>query len=157
MQTIEQTVAEVITPVLDSLGISLWGIKVVRNPKHAVLQIFIDKDGGVTIDDCSDVTLQINGVLDVADLFKNPYTLEVSSPGLDRLLFTFEQVQSYIGSEMNIEVSMPILNRRRFRGILQKIEGDTLFLLVDNEVYEIAYPNVSKAQLIPVFNTVGKK
>lgn len=150
LQTIEQTVAEVVTPVLEDLGISLWGVKLIRNPKRTVLQIFIDKEGGVTIDDCTEVSLQINNVIDVADLFKNPYYLEVSSPGLDRILFTFEQLSMYVGKEMNIEVSMPISNRRRFRGFLQKIEGDTLFLLVDKDVYEIAYPNVSKAQLIPV-------
>lgn len=150
LQTIEQTVAEVVTPVLEDLGISLWGVKLIRNPKRTVLQIFIDKEGGVTIDDCTEVSLQINNVIDVADLFKNPYYLEVSSPGLDRILFTFEQLSKYVGKEMNIEVSMPISNRRRFRGFLQKIEGDTLFLLVDKDVYEIAYPNVSKAQLIPV-------
>jgi ribosome maturation factor RimP len=57
----------------------------------------------------------------------------------------------YVGREMNIEVSMPIANRKRFRGVLEKIEGDVLYLLVDKEVFEIAYPNVNKAQLIPVF------
>ncbi len=151
MQTTEERVAELITPILADLGISLWGIKLIRNPKRTTLQIFIDKEGGVTVDDCSEVSLQINGVLDVADLFSHAYNLEVSSPGLDRILFTFEQVCAYVGKEITVEVSMPLINRRRFRGILEKVEGDVLFLKVDQEVIEIAYPNISKAQVIPVF------
>ena len=126
-------------------------MKLINNPKRTTLQIFIDKkDGGVTIDDCTNVSLELNGIMDVEDLFNHPYFLEVSSPGLDRYLFTFDQVCAYTGREMNVEVSMPIANRRRFRGILEKVDGDLLFLKVDNDVYEIAWPNVSKAQLIPV-------
>ena len=151
MATIEQRVAELVAPVLEEKGIELWGIKLINNPKRTTLQIFIDKkEGGVTIDDCTEVSLELNGIMDVEDLFNHPYYLEVSSPGLDRYLFTFEQVCAYVGREMTVEVSMPIANRRRFRGILEKTEGDILFLKVDNDVYEIAYPNVSKAQLIPV-------
>jgi ribosome maturation factor RimP len=144
-------VAELVAPVLEEKGIELWGVKLINNPKRTTLQIFIDrKDGGVTIDDCTNVSLELNGIMDVEDLFNHPYFLEVSSPGLDRYLFTFEQVCAYIGREMNVEVSMPIANRRRFRGVLEKVDGDLLFLKVDNDVYEIAWPNVSKAQLIPV-------
>lgn len=151
MATIEQRVAELVAPVLEEKGIELWGVKLINNPKRTTLQIFIDKkDGGVTIDDCTNVSLELNGIMDVEDLFNHPYFLEVSSPGLDRYLFTFDQVCAYTGREMNVEVSMPIANRRRFRGILEKVEGDLLFLKVDNDVYEIAWPNVSKAQLIPV-------
>ncbi len=143
--------AELVAPVLEEKGIELWGVKLINNPKRTTLQIFIDKkDGGVTIDDCTNVSLELNGIMDVEDLFNHPYFLEVSSPGLDRYLFTFDQVCAYTGREMNVEVSMPIANRRRFRGILEKVDGDLLFLKVDNDVYEIAWPNVSKAQLIPV-------
>ena len=151
MATIEQRVAELVAPVLEEKGFELWGVKLINNPKRTTLQIFIDKkDGGVTIDDCTNVSLELNGIMDVEDLFNHPYFLEVSSPGLDRYLFTFDQVCAYTGREMNVEVSMPIANRRRFRGILEKVDGDLLFLKVDNDVYEIAWPNVSKAQLIPV-------
>lgn len=143
--------AELVAPVLEEKGIELWGVKLINNPKRTTLQIFIDKkDGGVTIDDCTNVSLELNGIMDVEDLFNHPYFLEVSSPGLDRYLFTFDQVCAYTGREMNVEVSMPIANRRRFRGVLEKVDGDLLFLKVDNDVYEIAWPNVSKAQLIPV-------
>ena len=143
--------AELVAPVLEEKGIELWGVKLINNPKRTTLQIFIDrKDGGVTIDDCTNVSLELNGIMDVEDLFNHPYFLEVSSPGLDRYLFTFEQVCAYIGREMNVEVSMPIATRRRFRGVLEKVDGDLLFLKVDNDVYEIAWPNVSKAQLSPV-------
>lgn len=151
LQTIEQKVASLITPVLEELGINLWGIKFIRNPKRPTLQIFIDKEEGVTVDDCQEVSLQINGILDVEDLFKSSYNLEVSSPGLDRILFTFEQLCSYLGKQISVEVSMPVGNRRRFRGLLARVEGDIIVMKLDDVEYEIAYQNVSKAQVIPVF------
>lgn len=151
MQTLEQKVADLITPVLDEVGVVLWGIRYIRNPKRPTLQIFIEKEGGVTIDDCQEVSLQINSLLDVEDLIKSAYHLEVSSPGLDRILFTFEQVCAYVGKEITVELSLPIANRKRFRGILERIDGDILVMKVDNETFEIAYPNVNKAQVIPVF------
>jgi ribosome maturation factor RimP len=151
LNTLEQRVADLVIPIAEELELSLWGVKVIRNPKMTTLQIFIDKESGVTIEDCEKFNSQISNILDVEDLFSSKYYLEVSSPGLDRTLFTFEQVSMYVGREMNIEVSMPIANRKRFRGVLEKIEGDVLYLLVDKEVFEIAYPNVNKAQLIPVF------
>jgi ribosome maturation factor RimP len=150
LATIEQRVSELVIPVLEEKDMKLWGVRLINNPKRTTLQIFIDKEGGVTIDDCSEVSLELNSIMDVADIFNHPYFLEVSSPGLDRFLFTFEQVCSYIGSEMNVEVSMPIANRRRFRGVLEKVDGDIMCLRVDGELFEIAYPNVARVQLIPV-------
>ncbi len=151
MKTIEQKVAELVSPVLDGMKLTLWGIRLIRNPKRTVLQIFIDKEGGINVGDCEEVSRQINGVIDVAEIFQYSYNLEVSSPGLDRLLFNLEQVRKYIGREMTLELSLPVENRRRFRGVLKDIDGDVLKFEVDGNTYEIAYPNVSKAQLIPVF------
>ena len=70
MKAIEQKIAELIEPVLRDLGIALWGIRIIRNPKKTVLQLFIDKEGGVNVGDCEEVSRQINGVIDVADIFK---------------------------------------------------------------------------------------
>lgn len=151
MQTLEQKVSDLITPILNDLGFQLWGIKYIRNPKRSTLQIFIEKEGGVTIDDCQEASLQINSILDVEDVIKSAYHLEVSSPGMDRILFTFEQLSAYVGKQISLEVSLPVANRKRFRGTLEKIDGDILVMNVGNEVYEIAYPNVSKAQVVPVF------
>lgn len=151
MQTLEQKVSDLITPILNDLGFQLWGIKYIRNPKRPTLQIFIEKEGGVTIDDCQEASLQINSILDVEDVIKSAYHLEVSSPGMDRILFTFEQLSAYVGKQISLEVSLPVVNRKRFRGTLEKIDGDILVMNVGNEVYEIAYPNVSKAQVVPVF------
>lgn len=150
MQTIEEKIAQAITPALEELGVKLWGVKVNKKPRHPLLQIYVDKEGGINVDECGDVTQQINGILDVEDFFKNAYTLEVSSPGLDRILFTFEQLCAYVGSEMVIDLSIPVGGRRHFRGVLQKVEGDVLHLLCDGEVAELVYPNVSKAQLVPI-------
>lgn len=151
MATIEERVAELVTPVLEDREMELWGVRLINSQRRSTLQIFIDKkEGGVTIDDCGEVSVEIGAILDVEDIFQHPYYLEVSSPGLDRLLFTLEQTLRYVGREMNIEVSMPVQNRRRFRGVLEKVEQDILFVNVDKTVYEIAYPNVTKIQLVAV-------
>ena len=151
MKAIEEKIAELIEPVIRDLGIALWGIRIIRNPKRTILQIFIDREGGVTVGDCEEVSRQINGVIDVADIFKYSYYLEVSSPGLDRFLFNLDQVRAYLGKSVSLELSLPVENRRRFRGILKNIDGDILEIETDGKLYQIAYPNVSKAQLVPEF------
>lgn len=151
LETIEKRVTDLVLPVLADLGINLWGIKVIRNPKRTTLQIFIEREGGVTIDDCERVSQELGSVFDVADFFRYPYILEVSSPGMDRYLFNLDQVGMYIGKNVTAEVSLPVDNHRRFRGVLEKLDGDILSIVQDNKTYEIAYPNISRIQLVPEF------
>jgi ribosome maturation factor RimP len=93
----------------------------------------------------------VNGVLDVEDVIRGQYTLEVSSPGLDRPLFTKEQFQRYIGSEVNIRLSIAQQGRKKFKGILRGIDDTNVFLNVDEEEISLPFNAIEKANLVPVF------
>ena len=88
---------ELIEPVIKAMGYHLWGIEYLGQGKHSVLRVYLDKAGGVNIEDCALASRQISSLLDVEDPIKSEYTLEVSSPGLDRMLFSLEQFQEYAG------------------------------------------------------------
>ena len=97
------------------------------------VRLFIDKDGGVGVDDCADVSRQVSAILDVEDPIADKYNLEVSSPGLDRPLFTLEQFQRYVGEDIAVHLRIPVLDRRKWQGKLEKIENDMLTLIVDGQ------------------------
>ena len=100
-------VAQLVSPTVEALGLQLWGIEHTSQGKYSVLRIFIERDNGVTIDDCEQVSRQVSAILDVEDPIVGEYTLEVSSPGTDRLLFTVEQFQRYCGEEVDIRMRSP--------------------------------------------------
>ena len=93
MATLEQKLQEMLQGAVEDLGCELWGIECQRAGRFMTVRLFIDKEGGVGIDDCADVSRQVSAILDVEDPIADKYNLEVSSPGLDRPLFTLEQFQ----------------------------------------------------------------
>ena len=88
MATLEQNLQEMLQGAVEDLGCELWGIECQRTGRFMTVRLFIDKEGGVTVDDCADVSRQVSAILDVEDPIADKYNLEVSSPGLDRPLFT---------------------------------------------------------------------
>lgn len=135
------------------MGFSLWGVEFRHQGKHSFLTIYIDSEKGVSIDDCSDVSRQLSSVLDVEDIITYAYDLEISSPGMDRILFNLDQYKQYIGSEINFELNMAVGNYRKFRAVLEKIEDTVLTLKTKTEEHiEVLYSNVRKARLIPDFS-----
>lgn len=116
------------------------------------VRLYIDKEGGVTIDDCSDVSRQVSAIFDVEDPITDKYNLEVSSPGLDRPLFTLAHYQRFVGREIVIHLRIPMLDRRKWQGELVSVEGDLITLKVDGNLQAFVFGNIQKANLIPVFN-----
>lgn len=116
-----------------------------------MLRIFIDKDGGVTVDDCERASRQVSALLDVEDPFAGQYNLEVSSPGLDRPLFTKEHFERFTGSRVKIKLRAPQEGRRNFVGVIKAINGDDIEVVVDDETYRLAIANIDKANLVPEF------
>ncbi len=116
------------------------------------VRLYIDKEGGVTIDDCSDVSRQVSAIFDVEDPIADKYNLEVSSPGLDRPLFTLAHYQRFVGREIVVHLRIPMLDRRKWQGELVSVEGDLITLKVDGNLQAFAFGNIQKANLIPVFN-----
>lgn len=143
-----ESIQSLIESAIVDLGFQLWGVQIIASGKHTTLRIYIDKADGVTVDDCADVSHLVSGILDVEDPIQGRYTLEVSSPGLERSLFTLEQYQQYIGHPIRLSLRVPFEGRRRFRGLLSALEGDEVVLLVDNEEYVLPFEMIEKANVV---------
>lgn len=139
---------ELIAPVVENLGLELWGIEYLPQGKHSVLRVYIDSQNGITMEDCERVSRQLSAVLDVEEPVSGHYSLEVSSPGLDRPLFTHQQYQRYCGQLVQVRVRRPINGRRRFVGTLQEASEDSLTLNVEGEVMTVPFAEVDKGNLV---------
>ncbi|WP_288062896.1 ribosome maturation factor RimP [Rodentibacter caecimuris] len=151
MATLEQNLQEILQSSIEDLGCELWGIECQRAGRFMTVRIFIDKKGGVTIDDCADVSRQVSAILDVEDPIADKYNLEVSSPGLDRPLFTLAQYKRYLGEEILIHLRIPMMERRKWQGKLARIENDMLILKVDDQEHTFVFGNIQKANVIAKF------
>lgn len=137
-----------LTPIVHGLGFSLWGVEYRSSQKHAILKVFIDHEQGITIDNCSDVSQHISGVLDVEDPINVPYTLEVSSPGIDRPLMKLEHFQRFVGSTIKVRLSWAIDNRKNFLGTLTSVNEDEIVMEIDGEEVLLPFNAVKRANLI---------
>jgi len=138
-------------PAVESLGVELWGIELLRG-KQTTLRLYIDKPEGVDVDDCADVSHQVSGVLDVEDPISGEYVLEVSSPGMDRPFFAAAQCEPYIGERVQMRLLVPVAGRRKFAATLLAVEGETLSLEENGETFTVSFQEVDKANLIPRFD-----
>ena len=139
-------------PVVSGLGYVFWGVEYVSQGKHSTLRVFIDHEDGINVDQCAEVSHQISAVMDVEDPIAQNYTLEVSSPGMDRPLFTLEQYAAYIGEWVHVRLRAPFEGRRRFKGVLTAIEDQDVCVTVDGTDYLLPIESIEKANLIPNFD-----
>lgn len=140
-----------LAPVVEAMGYELWGLEYLQG-RGAVLRLYIDKPEGITVDDCSLVSHQVSGVLDVEDPIPGEYNLEVSSPGMDRPLFELEQYARYVGEEVQFRLLAPVAGKRRLKAPLQAVEGDDLVVEVEGEVVRVPFTQVDRANLVPKFD-----
>jgi len=131
------------------LGYELVGVEYLPQGRRSLLRIYIDTPDGVTVDDCERVSHQVSGVLDVEDPIHGQYVLEVSSPGLDRPLFTEEHYRRFAGSRVKLRVSPPLDGRRNFTGVLKGIHDDKVVLVHEDGEWVIPLDHVEQARLIP--------
>lgn len=151
MATLEQKLQDLLQGSVEDLGCELWGIECQRVGRYLTVRLFIDKEGGVTVEDCADVSRQVSAVLDVEDPIADKYNLEVSSPGLDRPLFTLAQYTRYVGQEIVVHLRIPVADRRKWQGELAKIENDMITLILDKQEQVLAFGNIQKANVVPKF------
>lgn len=143
---------DILQPVVEGLGYEFWGIEYRSRGYQSLLRVFIDDvENGVGVDDCEKVSRQISGVMDVEDPIKTEYTLEVSSPGMDRPLFRLEQYQAFVGHQVQIRLRMAFDGRRKFQGLIKAVEGDDVVVIVDDHEYLLPFDSIEKANIIPVF------
>ena len=149
MATREQQLTELLEPTVEALGFELWGIEYVASGKHTLLRLYIDAEQGITVDNCAAVSEQVSAVMDVEDPISSEYTLEVSSPGMDRLLFKLSQYPAYVGEWVELRLRSPFEGRRKFRGVLKGIEGDEVVIHVDDHEYLLPHSAIEKARVQP--------
>jgi ribosome maturation factor RimP len=143
---------ELLAPVVAGMGLECLGVEYSPSHGNSLVRVYIDApDRAVTVDDCEAVSRQVSATLDVNDPVQGRYTLEVSSPGLDRPLFTPEQFGRFVGQSAKVEVNLPINGRRRFQGPIRAVEGSDVLLEQDGSEVRIAHGNVQKAKLVPDF------
>ena len=151
MATLEQNLQEMLQGAVEDLGCELWGIECQRAGRFMTVRLFIDKESGVTVDDCADVSRQVSAILDVEDPIADKYNLEVSSPGLDRPLFTLPQFERYIGQDISVHLRIPVMERRKWQGKLERIENDMVILIVDGQEQVLVFGNIQKANVVAKF------
>jgi ribosome maturation factor RimP len=168
---------ELIEPVIEGLGYECWGIEYVSQGKHSVLRVYIEsaqtsddqqdveptevdeniteeqaKESGIELKDCELVSRQISGVLDVEDPINGEYTLEVSSPGMDRPLYKLDHYDRFKGSQVNMRLRMAYEGRRKYSGLLKGLEGNDVVLQVGEEEFLFPIEAIEKANVVPQFD-----
>jgi ribosome maturation factor RimP len=141
-----------IEPIVEGLGYECVGIEYSPHPRNGLLRIYIDKEDGVLLEDCTKVSHQLSGALDVEDPILDNYQLEISSPGADRPFFKISQFERFIGSTVVINVFKPINKQRKIIGQIEKTEGSIVFLRQDDLSIEIPLQGMSKARLVPDYS-----
>jgi ribosome maturation factor RimP len=157
MSNKQNEIEVLLAPAVDALGLELLGCEYSAGNANALLRLYIDaKDRPVNIEDCEAVSREVSALLDVHDPIDAHYTLEVSSPGIERPLFRIEHFARFLGEPVKVTVDLPIDGRRRFQGAILRVEGDEIVLDQDGSEVRIAHPNVIKARLAPVFEAPSK-
>jgi ribosome maturation factor RimP len=141
---VASTLNDQLLSIVTAMGYEFIGAQL----KGGILQLFIDKEAGVGVEDCSRVSRQVSAMLDVEDPIQGRYNLEVSSPGLDRPLFEIMHYTKQLGKRLKIQMQAPIDNRRKFVGELLRIEDNNIHLLVDDEEMVLPFSEIERANVI---------
>lgn len=150
MSNRQDKLTQLLRPAVEGLGYELVGVEHLPMGKHTVLRIYIDSADGITVDDCSQVSHQVSGVLEVEEPIKAQFTLEVSSPGIDRPLFSFEQFKQFVGSKVKLKLYHAIEGQRKIIGLIDSVEGDDIIVLdTDSDTrFQLQIDDIDKANII---------
>ena len=148
MNSSEVLITELIGTTVQALGLELWCVELLQQGRYSLLRVYIEREEGVTIEDCEKASRQVSALMDVEDPIAGEYTLEVSSPGVDRPLFSIEQYAQYVGSEVNLKLRRALDGRRKFKGQIIKVSGDIVGLLVEGTEYDLEHSDIEKASIV---------
>ncbi len=151
MASIQDKLYDLIAPVVEALGCELWGLEYLTQGRQATLRIYIEKEAGIGVGDCEKVSRQVSSVMDVEDPIASHYTLEVSSPGMDRPLFTLAHYERSVGEKVSIKLSRKFEDRKNFTGIIAGVENDEVVVRIDEEEYLLPIDMIDRANIIPTF------
>ncbi len=152
MSVTREQLIKLLEPEIEALGYELSELEVNLTHGHGVLRLFIDQAAGITLDDCTRVSRQVSALLDVEDPIAGDYSLEVSSPGADRILVKPEHFDRYAGSMIKARFIRPVDGRRRIRGQLLGRDGEAINVRMGSETVSVDLGNVETARLLPDWN-----
>ncbi len=141
--------ANLIEPTIEQLGYELSDLELKLGGRDGIVRVFIDKPDGVDLSDCEIVSRQLSALLDVEDSLPGRYTLEVSSPGLDRKLTKPAHFQRFTGAAVRVKLRFPVSGRRNFRGTLRAADDEKIEIEVDGEPHSLQIATIESARLIP--------
>lgn len=142
------TLDSLLDPVIASMGYEYVGSEQHPQGNRLLVRIYLDSPTGITVDDCVKVSRQLSLLLDAEEPIKGDYVLEVSSPGLDRPLFTLEHYKKVVNRLIKVKMRNPVNGRRNFQGLLKNIENDTVTVDVEGVSYDLPYAQIAKANLV---------
>jgi ribosome maturation factor RimP len=154
----EEQIEALLAPAVAAQDCELWGLEYMAQGRRSRLRIYIDKADGVTVEDCEKVSREVSDLLDVEDLIPAAYTLEVSSPGMDRILFKPAQYEANVGAVVDVRLNYPFEGRKHIVGVLAAVEEDEAVVrpLADDpdagEEFVLPMENIQRARLVPKFD-----
>jgi len=143
------TLAAMLRPLVDGLGYELWELEYSPGRGNGLLRLYIDAAAGITVDDCEIVSRAVGEWLDAEDPVPGHYTLEVSSPGIERPLRTAAQFARYVGEQVLVELAQPLEGRRRFKGTLAAVAAETIEVDMDGRRHALPVGGIRRAHLAP--------
>ena len=149
MQATRTELRKLLEPGVSAMGFELVDVEVAGSRHNPTLRVYIDSPGGVNVDDCASVSRQLSALLDIEDPLPGHYTLEVSSPGLDRPLVKPEDFRRFVGETIKVKLQAPLLGRRNFSGRLVNVAADHVVMEVDKEIFNLAFDAMERARLVP--------
>ena len=141
--------AQMFEPVVESMGYELVGVEFNAGGGHGTLRVYIDREQGVSLDDCAEISHQLSGILDVEDPIKQAYDLEISSPGIDRPLFKLADFERFSGQMAKIKLLVGVDGRKNFKGRLQTVSDEkSIGIEVDGELFQLPFADIARANLV---------
>ena len=147
-EAVKKTIWRLVEPVCEAEGMELVLVELQRERNGRVLRLYIDKETGVTVDDCARISRQVDAMLDVYCDARNAYTLEVSSAGINRPLGRRRDFERFKGSIVRLKLRAPVDGRRNFKGKLLGLTGESVRIEIDNREFAVPYAGITKAQLV---------
>lgn len=145
-------ISKLVEPILSSLGFELIDVVYLSSCGRWVLRLYIDKEGGVSIDDCANVSRELGDLIDIQDIINHDYVFEVSSPGVNRPLKNERDYKRFIGKKIKVRTIDPVAGRKHFTGYLRDFKEHTLFISEGEELIHLKLPSIDKANLIYEFD-----
>lgn len=146
-----EVLKHLLAPTIQGLGYELVGVELLGSSSNRLVRVYIDHAQGIGVDDCERVSRQVSSLLDVEDPIGDAYTLEVSSPGLDRPLFEAEHFERFAGQQVRIQLDGLLGGRRKLVGRLLGVRDDQVLIEIDAETWQVPLARINKARLVPEF------